>query len=381
MSANPPAGPGRAGRMVVRLLLGLALSLAVLASGHALIWRSMSSQLQAGFDDWAAVRRAQGWQVTHAPSIRGGWPLAATLSLPGFRLEGGGGTLPGGLEWQAEALMLRVALPRLDRLVVEAPGRNRLRLGGLDVPFAADRLAVILPLERDVLPSDATAEAEQLRIGTTLGAIEVRSARLTVETRITATEGEPAVTLAISATDILLPPGAMPVPNGSATGALGRNIDALALDLALTGPVPPGRGPTAKAEAWRDGGGTLELRALDVTWGQVSATSTATLTLDEALQPMGAGTLKVTGATAAVDAAATAGLLAPRAALGARAVARLLSRTPPEGGPPQLEVPLTLEGRTLTLARLPLAKLVAWTWPAPPEIPDAAQDPSLPARD
>lgn len=383
--------------MLLRGLLGLALLGAVLAAGHALLWRWMGSQLEAGFQDWVAQRRAFGWRVEHAAPLRGGWPFAATLTLPRFRLEGGGATLPGGAEWQAEALVLRLAPPRLDRLVVEMPGRHRLRLGTVEWPFAADRLAATLPLEAGVLPREARLEAERLRLGTPAGAVEVRDATLEIETRMSAIEGEPAVALRVSAWEVLLPsasspglpavagPGLPAAAAGtglaSAVGTLGRGVEQVVLDLALTGPVPPGRSPAAKAEAWRDGGGTLELQGLELRWGPLAANATATLTLDEALQPMGAGALRVAGAREALQAAARAGLLTRQAAATGQTVLRLLSRPPVAGAPAELEVPLALEGRVLTAARMRLAQLPAWSWPAPPQLPDAAQDPSLPARD
>src|SRR4051794_7648058 len=153
MALNPPSRPTppRPGirRLLRRGLLGLAMLAALLAVGHALLWRWMGSQLEAGFQDWAAQRRALGWRGEHAPPLRGGWPLAATLTLPRFRLEGGGATLvgglAGGLEWQADALVLRLAPPRLDRLVVEMPGRQRLRLGALGPPLPPRPLAATPP--------------------------------------------------------------------------------------------------------------------------------------------------------------------------------------------------------------------------------------------
>ena len=368
MPAKPPLPFGRAPRrrLAVRALLGAALLLALLAAGHALLWRWMGSQLQDGFAAWAAGRRAQGWQVDHALPVRGGWPLSATLTLPQFRLTGGEATLPGGMEWQAEALLLRVSLPLVDRLVVEMPGRHRLRLGTLDIPFAADRLTAALPIARDVLPREAALEGERLRFGIGPGGVEARRIRLNLETRVTAIEGEAAVSLQGGAEALMLPASPM-------LAALGRTVQALDFDAALTGPVPPGRSPAGRAEAWRDGGGTLALRTLELRWGPVVANTAATLTLDEALQPMGAGTLRLAGAVEALDAAAAAGLLTPRGAGTARTVVRLLSRVPADGGPPQLEVPLTIEDRTLTLARIPLTRLEPWSWPA-------VRDPNLPIR-
>ena len=150
-------------------------------------------------------------------------------------------------------------------------------------------------------------------------------------------------------------------PAGAA--AFGRRIAALGADLALTGPVPPGRHPAARAEVWRDGGGTAELRALTLRWGPVGATAAATLALDEALQPMGAGTVRLSGAVPALDALAEAGLINRRAAATARAIIPLLSRAPAGGGPAELEVPLTLEDRTLSIARIAVARLTPVVWP------------------
>jgi hypothetical protein len=348
--------------MALRGLLGAALVLALGAALHALLWRWMGSQLEDGFAAWAATRRAQGWRVEHGPPERGGWPFAATLTLPRFVVTGGGATLPGGMEWGTERLVLRLSPPRLDRLAVEMPGRHRLRLGALDLPFAADRLVATLPIERDVLPREAALEAERLRIGTAAGAIEIRAAQLEIETRVTATEGEPAVSLRATAEEVALPPG-LDVAASPVVATLGRSLHSASLDLSLTGPVPPGRAPARKAEAWREGGGTLELRRLDLRWGRMAASLAATLTLDEALQPMGAGTLRLVGGAELLEAAAAAGQLPQRNLAVARTVLRLLSRTPPEGGPPTLEVPLTLEDRALTLARIPVLRLPAWDWP------------------
>lgn len=347
----------RAGRLAMRALLGAAVLLALLAAGHALLWFWLGNRLEEGFAAWAAARRAQGWQVEHGPPQRGGWPFAATLALPQFRLEGAAAT------WQAESLVLRLSPPRLDRLGLEARGRQSLRLGLVDFPFTAGRLTASLPIENSTLPSEAVVQAELLRVGTPAGEAGIGDARLEFHSRLTAAKGEPALALRLAANQVALPPAlaeASPI-----VAQLGPSLDRLAADLSLTGPLPPGGNPARSAAAWRDGGGTLELHSLDLRWGRVSAAAMATMTLDEGLQPMGAGTLRLAGGGEVLDAAASAGLLTPRAATTARTVLALLSRTPPEGGPPRIEVPLSLEDRVLALGGFPLAQLPRWTWPAP----------------
>jgi hypothetical protein len=82
---------------------------------------------------------------------------------------------------------------------------------------------------------------------------------------------------------------------------------------------------------------------------------------------MGAGTLRLTGAEAVLDALGGAGLLPARSATLARRVLGLIARPPAEGGPPQVEVPLTLEDRALSVARIPVARLPPLAWPVAPE--------------
>nr|WP_245215871.1 DUF2125 domain-containing protein [Pararoseomonas baculiformis] len=315
----------------------------------------MGTRLQAGYDAWATARRAQGWRIEHAPPTRGGWPFSATLRLPGFRLSGGNATIPGGLDWSTGAVVLRVAMHSPGELRIAATGTQQLRIDRTEIPFAADRLTAKLPLQAHVIPRGGEFTAHRLRIGTPAGGVEIGALNLALDSRMTAIEGEPAFTLEGQAENITLP-GATP---------LGRQIRSLGLDAALTGPLPGGRNLTNRAATWRDAGGTLELRRLDLTFGPATAQATATLALDDQLQPMGAGTVKLTGAEAVLDALSQAGLVTPRNAALARRVVALLARPPAEGEPPQLEVPLTLEGRSLAVARIPVARMPALSWPAP----------------
>jgi hypothetical protein len=339
-------------------LIPMGVGLAVLlAATHTLYWQWMGGRLQEGYNAWAAARRAQGWRIEHDAPVRGGWPLSATLRLPAFRLSGGGATIPGGMDWTARAVVLRVAMHRPGELRISAGGPQRLRLGTAEIPFAADRLTARVPLQANVIPRGGEFEVSRLRIGTAAGGVEIGSAQFTLDSRMTAIEGEPAVTLEGEVRDVTLP----------APTALGRQVQSLRVDAALTGPLPGGRSPTNRAAIWRDAGGTLELRRLDLEYGPATAQAAATLALDDQLQPMGAGTLKLTGAEAVLDALARDGLITARNATLARRVVGVLARPPLEGEPPQLEVPLTLEGRGLAVARIPVARMPVLVWPGPAE--------------
>lgn len=353
MDRKPPSRRAR------RFALIAALGLVGFAAGHALLWRAMADQLEAGWQSWVELRRAHGWQVEHAPPVRGGWPLAATLTVDRLRLAGGAATLPGGAALTAQRAVLRVELPWLDRLEVTLPGQQRLRIGATEFPFTADTLTATVPLERDTLPSTAELAAERLRIGLPGGGVELASARLTVQGSASATEAEPALEFTLFAEGLDLPPAA----SGDPLARFGRRIATLSAELALSGPLPTGRAPDARAADWRDGGGTLEMRGLGLRWGPLGVLAAATLAFDEGLQPMGAGTLRLSGAAEALEAMVEAGLVGRRAAATARGVLPLLSRPSAQDGTPEIEVPLTLEDRTLSLARIPVMRFAPLEWP------------------
>lgn len=360
----------------MRAVLAAFLLLAGLTAAHSVLWRWMGGQLDRGFASWVEQRRAQGWIVEHAAPIRGGWPLAATLTVPGLRVVATGPALPGGAEWQAEALVLRVAPPRLDQVVLEARGRQRLRFATVELPFAADRLDVTLPLESGVPLREGEFLAERLRMSTPAGPLDLQNARIGIETRTTATEAEPALTLSLTLDALDLPPDVAAQP---ALGAFGRRIESLTAEAVLTGPLPGGRDPVARTEQWRDNGGTLEVRSLNLRWGPVSGGATATLTLDETLQPMGTATLRLAGAGEAIRALSVAGVLTPRAAGTATAAVMLLQRPAEDGGAPQVELPLTLQERQLTVARVPVLRLQPIEWPRERRA-EPTEDPTLPRR-
>ncbi|MCO6419890.1 DUF2125 domain-containing protein [Siccirubricoccus sp. KC 17139] len=343
MSAKPPR------RRLPRLLLGAVLLLVLLGAAHGAAWLWLTERLEVGFGQWVALQRSLGRQVSHAPPLRGGWPWAATLTVPDFRWS----QPAWGLA--AEAVTLRLTPPELGMLEVHLPGRHRLRLDREELPLSAAALTARMPIQTGLWPSLLLLEGEELA----LGALGLDSLRMRLETALAAGAAEPAATLNLVLDRLHPPPGAL----GPAGAALGPVVEALSLSGTLSGPLPAGPVRAGDAARWRDAGGALTLSALALRWGPLGAEGSGRVRLDAGLQPRGAATLRVTGAEAALDAAQAAGALPPGNVFAARLMLRVMSRPPEGGGPPEIELPLTLEERRLMLARLPLATLPRLNWP------------------
>ena len=164
-----------------------------------------------------------------------------------------------------------------------------------------------------------------------------------------------ALTFAVSADSISLPE--------SRYWTIGQDITAIVLEGVLNGPMTNEPGLAAQARFWRDGGGSLDVSRLTIDWGATRLDATATLALDDDLQPMGAGTGKLVGYGVALDALAANGVFGHAAVQAAKAMLSLLASTSAEGKPEVVDVPLSLQFRTLSVHQVPLVRFPELEWP------------------
>ncbi|HVC63116.1 MAG TPA: DUF2125 domain-containing protein [Acetobacteraceae bacterium] len=343
-------------------ILLTALLLLAVAIGDTLVWHFAVQRMRAGLAGWVAATRAAGWSVSSAAPEAGGWPLAATLVLRDVALQGGAADIPDGLAWRAERVVLRVALRRPRVLRIDAEGAQHLRLSDApDIRYTATRLQVLVPLQADPSAQALDLHGETLRASVPVAGADdtLTLSRLDADAVLDAAapHGRAVVSISVKAGGIGLP--------SRLKWPLGPRIASFAADAALNGPLPNASGLAARAAAWRDDGGSVRLRRVAMQWGPLGLTATATLTLDPALQPVGTGTAQVTGYAATLDALARNGLIRPSAAIAAKAVLSLLATTPDGGGPSEVEVPLTLQHRTLSMRQAPLVRLPELDWPQP----------------
>ena len=329
----------------------LPAGLLVLALLSLYWWISVRS-LADGFSAWTASRRSEGWTVSNGPPAIGGWPWAATLSVPSIALHDNEPDIPGGVSWSADRLVLRVVLWRPAILELAPQGTQHARLSeGPDIPFSAKRMRIRLPLSNaPPYPFDLAASAFQAP-SLTIGTVQLHG-----ELRPDAQSGAPALAFSLVAQSIAPPP--------PLSRTLGPRIASIAAEGALGGPLPnPENTLAQRATDWRDGGGTLELQRFALAWGPLDLSGSATLSLDDTLQPMGTGVVRVVGYSETLDTLAAHGLLPKPAAQTAKAVLSLLAQVPDDNSAPEVEVPLTLQYRTLSMRQVPLVRLPELDWP------------------
>ncbi len=323
------------------------LLLAALIAGDTAAWFAGSHVLARGFATWVARQRAAGWQVDAGSPVRGGWPLAASLSIPDLAVAAGPPGAPGRVSWHGELVVLSLTATRPDHLGVDLVGAQSLRIApGEDRPFSADRLHIDVPLTRAARVQTAALEVRNLRSS------ELAIGLLTGQFVLAAA---PTVTLAAEAID--LPP--------RLTWAFGPHISSVAVDATIRGGLPPPGALPAMAEAWRAAGGAVDLTHFALGWGPLGVSATGRLGFDEHLQPAGTADLHVIGFAKAAEALAAQRVISRDAARAATAVLTLLARVPADGGAPEVAVPLTLRDRTVEMGRTPLVRMPEVVWPQP----------------
>ena len=294
---------------LVALVVGLAHAI------YTVLWFHVASRVQDSIAEWIEQRRAQGYATAHAGLGVTGYPLALRIVVAAPRFGRSDHAVPWA--WRGDRLIARMRPWAPARPTVELIGTQTLTLGGPGQ-------------ERHY-----TAAAEVMRIALTLSprlervAAELRGVRVTG----TAWPGDGALASASLRGDAP-PPGTgspltlvfdargltLPV----AVGPLGRGIERLAGEIALSEPWPSGGQGDALAR-WRDDGGALEVARLSLRWGTLDLTAQGTLALDALMRPIGAFSTSVSGVDRAIDALRESGQLSPAKAVAAKIGLRLLA--------------------------------------------------------
>jgi Uncharacterized protein conserved in bacteria (DUF2125) len=339
-------------------IIAVAIPLLIVA-GDVVYWRIAVARLRAGYRDWISSSVDQGWEISSGIVSTGGWPWAATVAIPEVTMRHAGSAPPGNLQVAAVGVTLSISMFRPTNLLISMSGPVHLR--------AADTPDLVLTGEEDwisvsLVDGDARTinlHATGLRVESAMAAwhatVGLVDAQVKVVGELKTLRSEPAAYFSVSAEAIVLPP--------LLKWPLGPNISSLSLDGVLNGPLPETRDVTGWAEAWRDAGGSLAIRHLALGWGPLGLTSSATLALDDQLQPMGSGNGRIVGYAPTLDRLAAAGMLTKSAATAAKAMLSLMAGPGESDEPSAVDVPLTLQYRTLSMRQVPLVRLPELDWP------------------
>jgi len=334
-----------------RWLIGGAIAAGLLVLADTVLWAVAIYLIETTAADQIAAAKAEGWQATLGPPERGGWPLAARVIYDSAVITETG---PNGTAWHSTAATLGIDIRHPNRLEMALTGPHTLRLAGSSYALRSTSIDGSITLGRPPMRATLTARGVQGQApGGPFGLAELN---LTVDHLPQPTQGEPSLIVQATLAGIDLPAVALPT-----RVALPTHIAHATLTAALTGRLPERGLMRREVEAWRASDGALAIKELSIEWGKLTLTAEASLHLDAALQPEGNARLKAAGMPEALDTAAAAGLLPASTARAAKAVLMLV----PKSADGDIQLPMSLSGRMLTVARFPLVRMPELVWPEP----------------
>lgn len=163
-------------------------------------------------------------------------------------------------------------------------------------------------------------------------------------------------------------PAGSPIPQGQASllikdldlpnevpKPLKQRIDQLALSVELRGPVAEG------TQAWRDAGGTLDIRSFRLLWTGLDLRANATLAFDAKMQPEGAGTVELAGAETLIDQIAAQNGLSPGQVAFAKAGLQTMTQHKDDGRD-VLSTSVTLQDTKLSIGQVAVITVPHLSW-------------------
>jgi hypothetical protein len=337
----------------------------LVATGYGAWWLHAASVMHREIDSWTDVHRAQGWQVRLDDLKVRGFPFHLEAVAQGFVI---GRDLP--VPWRWTGPRLSATLPPWigHAVALSFPGSHVVEYPGPDGPK-------VMPVQAETatgtahLGNDGRVDLVTVKLGMAqaappgFGLVKIDGLDLSLAAPPVAAAPAPSDPQAPDAGRLSITADGVELPEKIAS-PLGPRITRGELQLALKGALPAA--PTQDAlQSWRDAGGTVELEALRLQWGELQLEAKGALALDAALQPEGALTARAWGVGAAIDALVASGDVRPREGATAKVVLHGLPKPATASGlPPEVEVPLTIQDRKLFLGPVPLAHMPTVAWPS-----------------
>jgi len=329
----------------LRWVYGLFAAVLIAILGYTAFWFFLKRQVERGLADWAAMQRQIGWQVAYAPPQVSGYPYRLVIAVRDIAMGD-----PG----HAQAWALRLPSIRaithpwtLRHLILEQEGELELSWGPAT---ARAELRANGDAVRASLVLDSRDRLQRLAVEGRNGALDVRFPRF--DGRFTARAEHAELHLrdnrarqasggTVSSADLAVSLDNLTSSMIRPSPPFGPTIASVGLDLGVTGRID-----APSVAAWRDDGGTVELRRAALRWGPLDASATGTLAVDNQMRPIGALTAEAKGWEAVIDKLVDMRQIARGQARGLKLALGLLSKPTADGGK-VLSAPIALQNGKL----------------------------------
>lgn len=346
LTPNTPVSDGRPRHRGLIIFIALLL---LVTAGYGGWWYVLAGQTQSHFDAWIEDVRASGHEISYGEVSISGFPAHISMDIHDLYFRHATGTLEAhvplvranGTPWRLDQVQGYIGVPVAITDLRSATPRKYM------ISAKENSFRVNLKSARSFKATFADFAVTGAGINNPIRAEEfVVGVRGPLETV--------AVSATLSARGITLPEAGM--------SPFGETVETLETTIDVLGSSFPSGSRSERLDSWRRSGGTVEVRRLSVRHGVLGIDGVGTAALDQNLQPVGAFTTNITGFNPAVDALVNMGLVKHDEGRLAKAALGLFATSPAGGGPKQIEVPLTVQDRRLSVGPFPLLRIPPVHW-------------------
>ena len=339
--------------MSLRRLFVIAAVLALLIGLWCAGWFYAADQARKRMAAWTSAQQTAGNVVTYDTLTLGGFPFRIVVAI-----EGPAYGTPA-YRWQATSLTLAFQPWNLRRFGFQTAGAQRLDIATGNkietIHLTMDQAAGTGSLDQTGAMSAFESEFRTLSVSVEQGPAYGFNT-LRVDARVPAnpipkSDGT-SLELAFAADQVALP---------ADQAILAPQIERAAGTIAFNGRLPAQPLIPALA-AWRDSGGAVDFARLSLKWGALSVEGDGTVALDNALQPLAASSLRISGFNEALDRLAAAGVIRPDAAGATKFALGLIAKNPDGGGPAVASVPVSIQGQQVFVGPIVVSRLQPIRW-------------------
>lgn len=333
-----------------RASMVLLISALLVAGLWTAVWFSASHYVKKQVVQWADQQAAQGSTAAFETMDISGFPsrIIMTMVKPHFD----GIVLDERVAWRGEHVTITTRPWAPWRLQVEAPGRHDFNFGaGLSVKGKVETLRASIVTGGE-LPEQLTLDLAGVDLhGDAKVLIDALQVKLKHNDQITAS-GE-GMSIELAGTNLTLP-----LRGGWGLGNTIANVEAL---LKVNGPVKLGA-LRDRLTTWRDIGGMVTVERLKVRAGPLAIAAAGTVSLDTNMQPVTALSTKIEGLFQVLAILRKQGIVRDGDAVLATMVLSALSKRPPGGGKPSINLAVNIADRKLMLGPVPVLSVPEINW-------------------
>lgn len=342
--------------------------LVLLAFAWACGWFWMADRLRTDIDEFVGNQKSNGVTLTWEHLRVSGFPIRfdTDFTAPAARLD----SVDRTVTWTGANTSIRPFIEGPGVVSFRAPGQHNLDIrepgfnfsvqsqsNSLEGRLGFNNRGQIQALRGLAEPFDLVINGQD-RIGIARAAFDIE--RLPGTASGDSVHPDPVTdTLAVVLDQIDLSDLAI---DDDITKSLGNEMTRVAADLSLRGPLKADAISPEALARWRDAGGTIEIESLELVWGPLRFAGDGTLAVDNALQPVGSFSARISGLDKLIDLLEQRGQLRKQQAAIARIAIAVLTRTPANGGPPEARVPVTIQDRMVSIGPVPLLQLDPIVW-------------------